>query len=106
MYKAMFMLSRSSDLSQEEFVEYWEEEHAPVAEEIPNLKRYAICPATNPEDSPHDGIAELAFESEEDLYAALDSEEFGRVQRDAAEFSDPDSVVFTIVEERVQLDDA
>ncbi|RQG87947.1 EthD family reductase [Natrarchaeobius halalkaliphilus] len=104
MYKAVFMLSRAADLTQEEFVEYWETKHAPIATEIPNLERYAICPATDPEKSPHDGMAELAFESEDDLYAALDSDEFGRVQRDAGEFSDPDSVEFMIVDERAQTE--
>ncbi len=104
MYKAIIQLSRADGYSFDEFIDYWETEHAPLAAELPNLQRYAICPVADPEKAPHDGVAELVFETQEALFAALDSETFGKVQQDAAEFTETDETVFFVVEERVQVD--
>lgn len=105
MHKAVFMLDRGDDVSVEEFREYWEEEHAPVAvEEVPGLRKYTISFPVDAEEAPHDGMATLYFDSEADLEAAMASEAMAELGRDLPNFADPDSAVQLLAEERVQVD--
>ena len=67
MVKMVVLLVRKASLSHEEFARYWEEEHAPLVEELPNVRRYTTSLPTDPEESPYDGIAELYFESTDDI---------------------------------------
>ena len=70
MHKFLSGLKRRSDISQDEFLRYWKEEHAPLAARIiPGLRRYVH---NRPADVPGvendiDGIAELWFDDLEAL---------------------------------------
>jgi len=74
LYKHSAFLVRQEGMSHEAFVEYWQENHTPIAREIEGVVRYATVIPTDPERSEFDGVAELYFESLEDLYDALGSE--------------------------------
>ncbi|OIB55924.1 EthD family reductase [Natrialba sp. SSL1] len=73
MYKHVALLVRQDDLSHEEFVDYWQTNHTPIAKEIEGVVRYQQVLPTDPENAEFDGIAELYFETLEDLHAALGS---------------------------------
>jgi uncharacterized protein (TIGR02118 family) len=105
MIKFVTLLVRRDDLSHEEFVDYWRTEHAPRAEEMPNVKKYAIGVPTAPEKSGYDGIAELYFEDMSDLAEAFDSPTGQSVEADLQNFAKPDAAPTMIVEEDVQLDE-
>ena len=69
MFKAMVMLSRGDRQTQEEFVEWWTVEHAPLAKTLPCLRR-AVFNVVTDDGSDVDGIAELWFDSQEDFESA------------------------------------
>ena len=74
MYKHVALLVRQEGMSHEEFREYWEENHSPLAKDIEGVVRYQTVYPTDPENAEFDGVAELYFETLEDLHEALGSE--------------------------------
>ena len=74
MYKHVALLVRQDDMTHEEFVDHWQNEHTPIAREIEGVVRYATVLPTDPENAEFDGIAELYFEDLDKLYDALGSE--------------------------------
>jgi uncharacterized protein (TIGR02118 family) len=90
MVKMVFVLRRLPSLSREEFQAYWRENHGPLAQEkLPAMrcKRYVqvhtmdtpfnelVKASRGSEIDVYDGVAELWFESIEDLNEALQTEE-------------------------------
>jgi uncharacterized protein (TIGR02118 family) len=73
MYKHIALLVRQDDMTHEEFVEYWQENHTPIAQDIEGVVRYQQVLPTEPDHAEFDGIAELYFETLDDLYDALGS---------------------------------
>ena len=74
LYKHSAFLVRKEGMSHEEFVEYWQNNHTPIARDIEGVVRYATVLPTDPENSEFDGVAELYFEDLDALYDALGSE--------------------------------
>jgi uncharacterized protein (TIGR02118 family) len=73
MYKHVALLVRKAGMSHEAFREYWEHEHTPLARDIEGVVRYHTVYPSDPENAEFDGIAELYFETLEDLHEALGS---------------------------------
>jgi uncharacterized protein (TIGR02118 family) len=73
MYKHVALLVRQAGMSHEEFVDYWQTNHTPIARDIEGVVRYQTVLPTEPEHAEFDGLAELYFEDLEDLHAALGS---------------------------------
>jgi len=73
MYKHTALLVRKDGMSHEEFREYWEHEHTPLAKDIEGVVRYHTVYPTDPDNAEFDGIAELYFRSLDDLHDALGS---------------------------------
>lgn len=105
MIKLVTLLVRRDDLSHQEFVDYWQTEHAPRAKEMPHVKKYVTDLPTDPEKSAYDGIAELYFEDVDALAEAFDSDTGQSVEADLQNFAKPDAAPTMIVEEEVQLDE-
>jgi uncharacterized protein (TIGR02118 family) len=74
LYKHSAFLVRTEGMSHDEFVEYWQENHTPVARKIEGVVKYDTVVPADPESSAFDGVAELYFEDLADLTAALGSE--------------------------------
>lgn len=104
MVKMVILLRRKDGWSHDEFVDYWADEHAPLVEDLPGVRKYATSTPTAPEKSDYDGVAELYFDSMADLSEAFDSEAGERLQADAAEFSEMAETLY--VEETVRLDES
>jgi len=66
--KVMVGLVRRDDMTREQFMHWWLEEHAPLARTLPGVQRirFNVLDA----DAPFDGIAELWFASTEAADAA------------------------------------
>jgi uncharacterized protein (TIGR02118 family) len=90
MIKLVFTLRRREDLSREEFQRYWREEHAQLVKrhaEALRIRRYvqthardtdfdeALAGPRGSEPRAYDGVAELWWDSLEELGAAVSSEE-------------------------------
>jgi uncharacterized protein (TIGR02118 family) len=71
MYKYLVLLPRKDGLRHEEFAQYWQQEHAAIARTIEGSVRYHQVLPTDPETAEFDGIAEVYFETLEDLRAAF-----------------------------------
>jgi uncharacterized protein (TIGR02118 family) len=74
MYKHVALLVRQDGLSHDEFVDYWQTNHTPIAREIEGVVRYATVLPADADAAGFDGIAELYFEELDALYDALGSE--------------------------------
>jgi uncharacterized protein (TIGR02118 family) len=74
-FKAMILLTRRADMSHEEFVRWWLDEHVPLASALPLVRKVVL----NVVDEGHDeagidGVSELWFDSRADFDAAYASE--------------------------------
>ena len=89
MVKLVFSLRRREGMSREEFQRYWREQHAPIVKrhaETLRIRRYvqvharetpiddALSASRESEPGYFDGVAELWWDSLEDLIAAYSSE--------------------------------
>jgi len=74
LYKNSAFLVRKDDMTHDEFREYWENQHSPLATDIEGVVRYQTVYPTDPENAEFDGVAELYFETLDDLHEALGSE--------------------------------
>lgn len=102
MLKIVALVEKRADLTWAEFVEYWDEEHVEPISKVPNLQRYTIAPAIDPESAPYDGIAELYFESTDDIREAFTDELEAEIEADEAEFLD--GVETFVAAEQTQID--
>lgn len=90
MIKLTFVLRRREDVDAEEFHRYWHEEHGPLVAghaETLRIRRYvqshrietplnaAIAELRGITDEPYDGVAELWWDSADDIVAVLGTEE-------------------------------
>jgi uncharacterized protein (TIGR02118 family) len=86
MIKRFVILRRKSEMSIEEFRDYWSNVHGAQISKIPGLLKYTQYHVRSERldetDDPIDGIAELWFESEEALCKAYQSEEYQSVVKD------------------------
>ncbi len=89
MIKLTYVIRRRPSMSREEFHRYWNEEHAALVAskaEVLHIRRYVQVntletPLDGPlregrgHDEPYDGVAELWFDSIDDVAGALGTEE-------------------------------
>jgi uncharacterized protein (TIGR02118 family) len=69
-FKAMILLTRRPDMTHEQFVQWWREEHAPLARQLPGVRAITFNVVEQDGEPPCDGIAELWFDSKADFEAA------------------------------------
>jgi len=115
MYKYVALLVRQDGLSHEEFVDYWQNDHTPIARDIEGVVRYTTVLPTDPENAEFDGLAELYFEDLDALHAALGSpgsrdydptrEVAARAREDVDSFLAVDERPRFVGEERVRKDE-
>jgi len=74
MFKAMILLKRKESMSRQDFARWWLEAHAPLARQLPGLKKAVFNLVQNEEDSDVDGISELWFDSRADFDSAYASD--------------------------------
>lgn len=67
-FKAIISLAKRDDMTHDEFIAWWMNEHAPLARDLSGLRRIVFNDITNSDDV--DGITELWFDSEDDFHAA------------------------------------
>jgi uncharacterized protein (TIGR02118 family) len=75
MIKAMIMLTRRADMSHEEFVSWWLDEHVPLASALPRVRKVVLNVVDEGyEEAGIDGVSELWFDSRQDFDDAYSSE--------------------------------
>ena len=103
MVKLVVGLVKKDGMSIEEFREHWNEDHAPRASETPGLNRYTTAVALDPEHSKYDGIAELYFDSPDDIDEAVESEPMQWALDDLENFTETDENTQMVLDETVQV---
>lgn len=88
MIKAIILLTRRDDMTRAEFANWWLGEHAPLAVQLPGVRRIVFNLVDDGGDdagdtNAPDGISELWFDSEADLEAAYASDLGRRVAADS-----------------------
>ncbi len=73
MFKAVILLTRRDGMSKEEFRNWMLVGHAPLAKQLPGLRKLVFNVVQN-EDAPYDGVSELWFDSREAFDAAYATE--------------------------------
>ena len=124
MIKIVMALRRRDDVAAEEFHRYWREEHGPLAcrlLEPLNLRRYvqthtldtdlnSQLAAARGTIEAFDGVAELWWDSLDDLLTSLSSEDGQRANAELAEdearFIDLERSSLFLTEEQVMFDNA
>lgn len=94
MIKSVSLLVRKAGMTHAQFMKHWVEIHAPLALEVPGLRRYVQShivedrkrPDVPPLDVEIDGIAELWYDDRESLARALASPEGKALYTDGALF--------------------
>ena len=72
--KIVALLKALPGLSREDFLRYWQEEHPAVVWALPGLRAYHQSPTIEHRKSwPYDGMAELWFDSVDDIRTAFSS---------------------------------
>jgi len=105
MFKAIILLSRGADQSAEDFRRWWLEEHAPLARQLPGLRRLVfnhVSGHLNDTELPYDGVSELWFDSREAFDAAYATELGKKVASDSLAHVSGRLRLF--VEEHVQVE--
>lgn len=73
MIKVVALIKGKPDLSREEFLRYWQDEHPAYVRRLPGIRGYRQNPAIEHHRQwPFDGAAELWFDSVRDVAAAFD----------------------------------
>ena len=101
MYKVIGILKRPEGMAMEDFRRWWLEEHAPKVKQWPGLKRYCINLATTDEQR-YDGVAEVWFETREDMDKVFGTSE-GQTARNSATGGSAE-IVILLTEENVMVD--
>lgn len=106
MYHVVFLVSKKADMSQEEFVRYWIEDHCPLTAKVPGLREYKCYPMIGQMDGPRppfDAVAYIAFDDEESCRAGLASDEFKTAVADGPNFQTVDATYGYFAREYVIL---
>ncbi len=108
MLKLIYCITRKPGLTDDEFFDYWKNSHGPIGARIPRRRRLVQSyRRTVPGDArppDYDGMAELWFDSVEDLLAARQSAEWKAASDDEANFIDHKKVAYFVSEENVVFD--
>lgn len=72
--KAVILLTRAESATHEEFARWWLDQHAPLARQLPGLRRAVFNLVDTPAEGDPDGVSELWFDSREEFDAAYASE--------------------------------
>ena len=108
MVKLIGLLKKKDGITQEEFLQYWKEKHAPLVVKLfPGMKRYVQNHAVRlpgDRESRIDGVSEVWFDDLQSCQAAANfwQSDEGKVIRDDEEkFIDRSKMVFLVAEEKV-----
>lgn len=88
-FKMMILLKKNPAFTNEEFVRYWLETHAPLAKKMPGLRRYVVNVVRRPpgREPDYHGVVELWFDDHDSMKKAFNSPEGAATQKDTEAFT-------------------
>jgi len=95
MVKYVVLLKRRPDLGRATFLKTWQEEHLPIIQKLPGLRRVELNATVEAAGyvPDYDGIGVLWFDSVEAALEAFQSPQGLAARQDTPRFADPDSAV-------------
>ena len=89
------LMPRRSDMTPEQFREYWSTTHAEITARVPGLISYVqnVCHPDENGEPAYDGVAVLGFEDAAGMAKALGTPEWEAVMDDVPKFLDLERVV-------------
>lgn len=99
-YRIVILGRRDEELSHDECIEYLEQEHIPLVKQLPGLQRLTTSIPLDPDEMGYDEMAQLWFETADDLDAAMESDEWRRVLDDAENFVNVEEIVVITVTDK------
>ena len=110
MVKLVYCITKRAKLTDEEFFHYWKNIHGPIGARIPGVRRLVqsqrLTVAGDTRQPDFDGVAELWFDSIEDMLAARKSSQWTASSADEANFIDHTRTAYFVSEEHIILDAA
>ncbi|PLC52260.1 hypothetical protein CR155_18565 [Pollutimonas nitritireducens] len=110
MNKIVSLVKRQAGLSVAEFQRYWQETHAPIAAQLPGLKRYSLslplAQGYRKGELLFDGMSEMWFDSYPAYLGALGSPDAVAMAHDQGNFMDRNATVIMPVDIHVIKDGA
>jgi uncharacterized protein (TIGR02118 family) len=102
MIKVVYCFRKRWGLTDQEFAHYWEHVHGPLGARIPGLRRLVQNRTIieRGRDDDFDGMAELWFDDLAALNVARCSSEWARSTADEANFIEPGTTKYFVVEEK------
>ena len=94
MYKLIGILKRPEGMSIESFHQWWLQDHATLVKRFPGLKKYSINLSTTG-DQRYDGVAEVWFETQQDLEKVFSTQEGQAARQSATSHSGELAILFT-----------
>ena len=74
MFKAIILLTAGDGMSHDDFVSWWLNEHAPLARQLPKLRKATFNVVDSPQPGQPNGVSELWFDTQADFDVAYSSE--------------------------------
>jgi uncharacterized protein (TIGR02118 family) len=93
-YKLIGILKRPEGMSIEAFHQWWLQDHATLVKRFPGLKKYSINLSTTG-DQRYDGVAEVWFETQQDLEKVFSTQEGQAARQSATSHSGELAILFT-----------
>lgn len=101
MYKVIGIIKRPEGMDFAQFKAWWLTTHAPKVQQWPGLKKYSINLCTT-SDQDFDGVAEVWFETREEMEAVFDTPEGQRARESATGTASRISILLTEEHEMVK----
>lgn len=99
MIRIVAVIRKKPELSREQFLRFWHDEHPAYVRKLPRLRRYRQNPSIeHRKEWPFDGIAELWFDTVQDIAVAYSGSEAEELRRHEDLFLD--DMQWSIVEEQ------
>ncbi len=88
-FKLVVLLRKKEPLTDQDFAKYWLEKHAPIAKQMPGLRKYVVNVVRHPPNKEPDyhGIVELWFDDVDSMKRAFASPQGEATQKDTATFT-------------------
>ncbi len=89
LFKMIILLKKRPGLTEDDFVKYWLETHAPLAQKMPGLRRYVVNVVKRPpnREPDYNGLVELWFDDIDSMKRAFNSPEGKATQKDTENFA-------------------
>lgn len=102
-HRIVILGRRDEALSHDECIEYLEQEHIPLVKQLPGLQRLTTSIPLDPDEMGYDEMAQLWFETVDDLDAAMESDEWQQVLEDAGEFVNvKETIVIAVTDQTIR----